>query len=206
VFSEEEFMDAKTLHRQGVSYSEIARRLGRDWRTVKRYVESGEQPVYRRRRPPSMLDPFKPLIDAWLARTPPPQAKRIHQDLVHDYGFAGSYQTVRRYVEQVRPRPPREPEERFESAPGLQAQVDWSCEEPLVTAAGIELPLVRLPHGPRPLPRRLPRASAARRTSSPSHACHRAAFAHFGGVPHEIRLRPHEDRRAAPRRRPARSR
>jgi len=141
VFSEEEFMDAKTLHRQGVSYSEIARRLGRDWRTVKRYVEADAQPCYRRGPSASMLDPFKPLIDAWLAKEPALLATRIHQDLQRDYGFAGDYQTVRRYVEQVRPRLPREPEERFEIAPGWQAQVDWSCEEPLVTAAGIELPL-----------------------------------------------------------------
>jgi len=185
VFSEEEFMDAKTLHRQGVSYSEIARRLGRDWRTVKRYVEADAQPCYRRGPSASMLDPFKPLIDAWLARTPPPQAKRIHQDLVHDYGFAGSYQTVRRYVEQMRPRPPREPEERFETAPGFQAQVDWSHEAPLVTAAGIELPLYAfhmvLGHS---------RDAFVRFCGSQDlvtfWACHRDAFAHFGGVPHEI--------------------
>jgi transposase len=121
VFSEEEFMDAKILHHRGVSFSEIARQLGRDWRTVKRYVTADEQPRYRRPPAPSMLDPFKPIIDAWLAKSPPPQARRIHQDLVRDYGFAGSYQTVRRYVQQVRPAPPRQPEERFETAPGFQA-------------------------------------------------------------------------------------
>lgn len=182
---EEEFMDAKSLHRQGVSYSEIGRRLGRDWRTVKRYVEADEQPRYRRPPAASMLDPFKPLIDRWLAQTPPPQVKRIHQDLVRDYGFEGSYQTVRRYVEKVRPRPPAEPEERFETAPGFQAQVDWSHEAPLRAPDGIELPLygfhMVLGHS---------RDAFVRFCGSQDlvtfWACHRAAFAHFGGVPAQI--------------------
>lgn len=185
MLSEEEFMDARSLHRQGMSYSEIARRLGRDWRTVKRYVEADCQPRYRRPPAPSVLDPFKPLVDAWLAKTPPPQAKRIHQDLVRDYGFSGSYQTVRRYVEAARPKPPAEPEERFETAPGHQAQVDWSHEEPLTTPSGIELPLYAfhmvLGHS---------RDAFVRFTGSQDlvtfWACHRAAFAHFGGVPHQI--------------------
>jgi transposase len=185
VLSEEEFMDAKSLHRQGVSYSEIGRLLGRDPRTVKRYVEADEQPRYHRAAAASMLDPFKPIIDGWLCRTPPSQAKRIHQDLVRDYGFAGSYQTVRRYVELTLPRSPREPEERFETAPGAQAQVDWSHEEPLKTSSGIELPLYAfhmvLGHS---------RDAFVRFCGSQDlvtfWACHRAAFAHFGGVPHEI--------------------
>lgn len=134
-------MDAKALHRQGIPYSEIARRLGRDWRTVERYVEAGEQPRYHRPAAASMLDPFKRLIDAWLVKSPPLGVKRIHQDLVRNYGFAGSYQTVRRYVEKVRPCPPRWPEERFETAPGHRAQVDWPHEKPLATPSRIELPL-----------------------------------------------------------------
>jgi len=185
VLSKEEFMDAKSLHRQGVPLSEIARRLGRDWRTVKRYVEADEQPCYRRAPAGSMLDPFKGVVDEWLARTPPPQAKRIHQDLVRDYGFTGSYQTVRRYVEEVRPRPPRAPEERFETAPGHQAQVDWSHEEPLITSSGLELPLygfhMVLGHS-----RDAFVAFCGSQDLVTFWAAHRAAFAHFGGVPAEI--------------------
>ena len=33
-------MDARALARQGHSYAEIGRLLGRDWRTVKRYLET----------------------------------------------------------------------------------------------------------------------------------------------------------------------
>ena len=181
-------MDIRALHRQGLSYAEIGRVVGRDWRTVKRYLESGAQPVYRRRRSPSKLDPFKPIIDQWLADCPRLLATRIHQDLVRDYGFAGGYQIVRRYVERSRPALPgveTGPERRFETAPGYQAQVDWSHEQPIRTSSGLELPLygfhMTLGHS---------RDSFVGLVGSMDlvtfWACHRAAFAHFGGVPREL--------------------
>lgn len=178
-------MDIRALHRQGLTYAEIGRLVGRDWRTVKRYLVDGAQPVYRRKRAGSKLDPLKPVVDQWLAREPRLLATRIHQDLVRDYGFAGSYQTVRRYVERSRPRPHAEAERRFETAPGHQAQVDWSHEEPIVTDSGLELPLygfhMVLGHS---------RESFCRLVGSMDlvtfWACHRAAFAHFGGVPREL--------------------
>jgi transposase len=185
LISEEELMDARALARQGYTYAEIGRLLGRDWRTVKRYLESGAQPVYQRRRMPSKLDEFKPLIDQWLAATPGLLATRVHQDLVRDYGFEGSYNTVRRYVERPRPRPAPRQEERFETGPGHQAQVDWSHEQPIVTSSGLELPMYCfhrvLGHS---------RDSFCALTGSQDlvtfWACHRAAFAHFGGVPRQV--------------------
>jgi transposase len=185
VINEEELMDIRALACQGYTYAEIGRLVGRDWRTVKRYLETGAQPVYRRRRMASKLDPFKPLIDQWLAAQPRLLATRIHQDLVRDYGFDGAYNTVRRYVERARPRPERPVEERFETAPGVQAQVDWSHEQPIRTSSGLELPLfcfhMVLGHS---------RDSFCRLTGSQDlvtfWACHRAAFRHFGGVPREL--------------------
>ena len=178
-------MNARALARQGYTYAEIGRLLGRDWRTVKRYLETSAQPVYRRKRMPSKLDEFKPLIDQWLAATPGLLATRIHQDLVRDDGFEGSYNTVRRYIERSRPRPTPRQQERFETRPGHQAQVDWSHEEPIKTSSGLELPLycfhMVLGHS---------RDSFCALTDSQDlvtfWACHRAAFTHFGGVPREL--------------------
>jgi transposase len=141
VICEEELMDIGALSRQGDTYAEIGGLVGRDWRTVKRYLESGVQPVYRRRRMPSVLDACKPLIDQWLAEQWRLVATRIHPDLVRDYGFEGGYNTVRRYVERARPRPEPRSLERFETAPGHPAQVDWSHEQPLQTSSGLALAL-----------------------------------------------------------------
>jgi transposase len=185
LINEEEFMDIRALHRQGLTYAEIGRIVGRDWRTVKRYLTEGAQPRYRRKRVPSALDPFKPLIDQWLAKDGGLQATRIHQDLVRDYGFTGSYPTVRRYVERARPRKPEPISERFETAPGHQAQVDWSHEEPIRTSSGLELPLygfhMVLGHS-----RDAFLGLVGSQDLVTFWACHRAAFHHFGGIPAEI--------------------
>lgn len=178
-------MDIRALHRQGLSYAEIGRTVGRDWRTVKRYLTSGAQPRYRRKRAPSKLDPFKPLIDQWLAKDGGLEATRIHQDLVRDYGFTGSYPTVRRYVDRARPRTPEPPEERFETAPGHQAQVDWSHEAPIRTSSGLELPLYAF-HMVLGHSRDAFVALVGSQDLVTFWACHRAGFAHFGGIPKEI--------------------
>jgi transposase len=185
LINEEEFMDIRALHRQGLTYAEIGRIVGRDWRTVKRYLTEGAQPRYQRKRVASALDPFKPVIDQWLAKDAGLKATRIHQDLVRDYGFTGSYPTVRRYLERARPRKPEPVSERFETAPGHQAQVDWSHEEPIRTSSGLELPLygfhMVLGHS---------RDTFVGLVGSQDlvtfWACHRAAFNHFGGIPAEI--------------------
>lgn len=178
-------MDIKALHRQGMNYAQIGRLIGRDWRTVKRYIECGVQPAYRRRRAPSKLDPFKALIDQWLAAAPALQAMRIHQDLQRDYGFCGSYQTVRRYVEQTRVREEEPVQERFETAPGHQAQVDWSHEQPIRTPEGLELPLYAF-HMVLGHSRDAFLSLVGSMDLVTFWACHRAAFSHFGGVPREI--------------------
>jgi Integrase core domain/IstB-like ATP binding protein len=98
---------------------------------------------------------------------------------------AGAMNIVRRYVERARLRPQVRIEKRFETAPGHQAQIDWSHEQPILTRSGLELPLycfhMVLGHS---------RDSFCALTGSQDlvtfWACHRQAFAHFGGVPREL--------------------
>jgi len=51
-------------------------------------------------------------------------AKRIHQELVGDHGFAGGYQSVKRFVRRLEKEAPV-PYRRMEFAPGEQLQVDF---------------------------------------------------------------------------------
>ncbi len=179
-------MDARALARQGYTYAEIGRLLGRDWRTVKRYLETGAQPVYRRRRMPSKLDEFKPVIDQWLAATPRLLATRIHQDLVRDYGFEGSYNTVRRYVERSRPTASgRGARSALRPRPGIRPRSTGRTSSRSGPAAGSSCRCSAFTwcSGIR-------RDSFCALTGSQDlvtfWACHRAAFAHFGGVPRQV--------------------
>ena len=108
-------------------------------------------------------------------------AKRIHQDLVCEHGFAGSYQSVKRFVrklEQLAPVPYR----RMEFAPGEQVQVDFGQGAWVVDENGKR----RRPH--------LFRAVLSCSRKGYSEAvwdqktetfirCLENAFRHFGGVP-----------------------
>jgi len=62
-------------------------------------------------------------------------AKRIHQDLVVEKGFAGSYWSVMRFVRRLGHT--RElPFRRIECAPGEEAQVDFGSGAPVMTSEG----------------------------------------------------------------------
>lgn len=62
-------------------------------------------------------------------------ARRIHQDLVSENGYGGSYQSVKRYV---RKRKAINPDRvwRVEAQPGEEAQVDFGMGAPIVDESG----------------------------------------------------------------------
>lgn len=62
-------------------------------------------------------------------------AKRIHQDLVAEHGFAGSYYSVRRFVKRLQAQSPL-PFRRIEVEPGQEAQVDFGTGAPILNEEG----------------------------------------------------------------------
>ena len=62
-------------------------------------------------------------------------AQRIHQDLLVEHGFAGSYYSVRRFVRRLGQSQPL-PFRRMETAPGQEAQVDFGTGAPIITDQG----------------------------------------------------------------------
>lgn len=117
----------------GLSKSDIARRLGIDRRTISRWIAAGElerdldqPPRYGPRPPrPTKLDAYKEIIRQRLTDYPELSSVRLHEE-VQAAGYTGSYSQVRDYVRTVRPRPAPEPPNRFETPPGKQGQVDFA--------------------------------------------------------------------------------
>lgn len=135
----------RALHEAGATYKEIAEACGVDWRTVKKYLRS-DAPATPPRAPsrkgsqPQVIDPYVGVVDAMLRADLTIRAATIHERLVAEYGFTHSYQRVKMYVAQARPRIGAESgtdvqaermrglHRRFEVTPGAQAQVDWGEE------------------------------------------------------------------------------
>jgi transposase len=131
MFGSEKRVLAKHYLDQGLSRQAVADLLGISRRTLHRWEQEGllEGPVperkYVRREPrPTKLDPYKSIIEERLTAYPELSAVRL-LDEVRAAGYTGGYTQLQEHVLRVRPRPPKEPVVRFETAPGKQAQVDF---------------------------------------------------------------------------------
>ena len=121
-------MDIRSDRQKGMSYTEIARKYHIDPRTAKRYAESDTRPVYSLTdSKPSKLDPYKEQIMIWLEEAPY-SALRIWEK-VQEQGFEGSYSIVKHFVRGKKEQLDEKATVRFETMPGLQAQVDWAFFE-----------------------------------------------------------------------------
>src|SRR6266568_3567232 len=124
-----ELMMILELHRHGLSVTAIARRTGRDPKTVRKYIERGvEAPVYGPRSVgrPSKLAPFMGFLRERVVSFPDLSAVRLTRE-IRELGYLGAYTAVKRFLAAIRPENgPKPYEVRFETPPGVQAQVDFA--------------------------------------------------------------------------------
>ena len=134
----------RALHEAGATYAEIGRECGVDWRTVRKYLEQDGPAVPPSAPPragtqPRVITPFVGVVEALLRKDLTIKATVIHERLVAEHGFTGSYQRVKMLVVEARPliaaelagedeNPLTGLHRRFEVVPGAQAQVDWGEE------------------------------------------------------------------------------
>jgi len=117
-------MDIRSLKREGYTIRAIARKLGIHRNTVKKYLQSPEAPQYRKRsNKPSLLDPYKQIIQDYLQQEPY-SAMWLLERIRHQ-GYTGCYELVKQYASGIKGQQQRLAYIRFETEPGLQAQVDW---------------------------------------------------------------------------------
>src|ERR1700722_6183011 len=175
------------LHRQGGSVSAIARRVGLDRKTVRRYIAQGlEPPSYGPRQPRiSQLRAFEPYLRQRLAAFPQLTGRRLHREL-RDLGYSGGYTILTDLLREIRPGEVSPFEIRFETPPGRQAQVDFAhfrtvfSDEPGVERI-IWLFSMVLGHS-----RMLWGRFVLHQDLQTLLRCHTAAFEALGGVPEQI--------------------
>lgn len=180
---EERFM-IKDMYRKGVSISEIARRTGRDRKTIRQIVTApGLAVVPAPRKPkPCKIDPYLPYLEQRMEEGVL-NARKLYGELV-DMGYPGGETQVRGFVQKHRPERGSGATARFETAPGEQGQVDWG-HFGFITHQGHTCRLYAFV-----LTLGWSRAMYLRFTTSMEQIwfirCHLHAFSYLGGVPRRL--------------------
>ena len=167
-----------------VNCSKLERQLNCDRRTVSRYVElakNGKKPtkrVYQKK-----TDGFEKIIEEKVKTTAP--AIAIYHYLVKNHGYKGSYSTLKRYIHNLNIEKQHNAVIRFETDPGIQAQVDWKESLKFKTKDGetIKFNVFLMILGFSRTKFLMVTETRDLQQVEFSLAC---AFRYFGGVPHEI--------------------
>ena len=168
--------------KETMSKAAMARIMGCDPRTVKRYLEGYKPKMKRKILKKSKLDKFKETIISKLEIGCTSMAifKFIQKD-----GYTGSYSLVADFVQKHKEEQIKKATIRFETAPGLQSQVDWKENLKMISKHGeifeVNIFLMVLGYS---------RTKFVKLTSDKTQKtlfeCMNEAFKYFGGVPKEI--------------------
>ena len=175
------------LKKQGLSISAIARKVGSDRKTVRKYLDRGlEAPVYGPRQPRArVIEPYEQYLQERVQTFPDLSGARLLRE-IRELGYDGGYTAVTDFLREVRPPRQVQFERRFETPPGQQAQVDFAeftvefTDEPGVVRKVWLFSMV-LGHS-----RWLWGRFVASQNLQSVLRCHIAAFSDMGGVPEEI--------------------
>jgi transposase len=179
---EHRMLEAHVLQGEGKTQIEIAQILGVCERTVRYHLKD----IPRGRKNPvrgSKVDPFKGKIDEILEANTYYNGELIYDRLIK-LGYTGKISVMKDYVARVRRKLEIQAVMRFETEPGLQAQVDWKeFGKQTVDGRIVKLSAFVMVLG-------FSRKAFVLFTTSMDTetllACHILAFAYFGGVPREI--------------------
>ena len=175
----------QTLSKKGYNKTQIAKILEIDRKTVRRVLnELNEKGIVERKETCSILDPYKEYIQIQVTKDL--KAIRIYQDLVREFGFQGSYDTVKKYVAKIKKSPPKAYMV-LHSLPGEEAQVDFGY-----------IGTIKLPDGKYKkawvfvmelsYSRYMYVQIVFDQSISTFIDCHKKAFRYFGGVPQNIKI------------------
>ena len=164
--------------------SELARRFGCNRRTVDRYLNDAETKGTKREYI-SILDDYKSIIQEKVD-TYGASSMAVFK-FIQKKGYTGGYLTVNNFVKKHKNEEINKATIRFETTPGLQAQVDWKEKLTMINRKGetfvVNIFLIVLGYS---------RLKFTKLTSDKRQKtlfeCMFEAFRYFQGIPHEILL------------------
>jgi transposase len=149
----------------------------------------------RRRNKPHKADPLAAVIDHFIRDGRPPtddtpspavNVRALHDYLVGEHDYQGSYRSVLRFIRTRYPAPKLRPFRRVETPPGAQAQVDWGEVQGLDLGEGPETLyafVMVLSYS-----RKEVLVWSRRMDQLAWHHAHNLAFRRLGGIPAVLRI------------------
>jgi transposase len=121
----EQWAEIRRMHFvEGLSIKGIARKTGRDRKTIRKAIRGAEPPEYRRASAGSKLDPYREQIARLLREVEGINNTRI-RELISEAGYAGSKTILDDYLRELRPiLCPKRTYQRTVYRPGELAQFD----------------------------------------------------------------------------------
>ena len=165
--------------------SEHARRMGCNRRTIDKYIrKASSQPMpTSKRKYESLLDPYKSIIIDKV-ETYGASAMAIYK-FIQKKGFSGKYGIVNKFVKKHKKSEQNKATIRFETTPGLQAQVDWKESLKMISKHGevfyVNIFLMVLGYS-----RKKFLKLTTNKTQQTLFLCLFEAIKAYQGVPHEI--------------------
>ena len=184
-----EYMEILRLKERGYSISAISRMTGKDRKTVRKYLSRDKNESIKRRKVIKHSSKIKPYEDQVLqliheSNIEFPPCTVIYEKLVES-GYTGSLSLIQKWVKQYKRVHQPKVVIRYETPPGLQAQVDWGemkvtdqksgCKKKVyIFSMILSYSRMRFVHF-------VPKADRYHFL-----LCHKKAFKYFGGIPLEI--------------------
>ncbi len=127
-------MTIEVLQERGQSQCQTARILGVSEGAVRYHLRRAREGASDGRQKPAQIEQqgLAEAVAHWwqgqveiLGTQRPPGVQLLHEFLRAEYGYSGSYKSVRKFVRARYGRPPIRPFRRVETPPGAQTQSDW---------------------------------------------------------------------------------
>ncbi|MCG8589075.1 MAG: IS21 family transposase [Proteobacteria bacterium] len=122
-------MTIQVLHERGLSNRAIARQLGIRENSVRYRLRRLAEDLPDGRSKRFQAEPLAGVIRRWIEEAKTQgrgvNLQELHEQLVRDHGYTGSYKSIQRYVRAKFPKPKVRTRRRVETPPGTQGQVDW---------------------------------------------------------------------------------